>query len=99
MGPDLAIGGDLGRSEERPSQRHLRRRLASPRLRCAARLDSRSRVAAPVGIPGLVSFQDAPGFALVGPTGKRRVEGWVLAAPAAIGFIVWRVGRELCGTT
>jgi hypothetical protein len=39
MGPDLAIGGDLGRSEERPSQRHLRRRLASPPLRGPARLE------------------------------------------------------------
>jgi hypothetical protein len=40
MGPDLAIGRDLGRSEERPSQRHLRRRLASPApLRGSARVE------------------------------------------------------------
>jgi hypothetical protein len=35
-GSNLAVGGDLGRSEERPSQRHLRLRL---RLACSARVE------------------------------------------------------------
>jgi hypothetical protein len=37
-GSNLAVGGDLGRSEERPSQRHLRLRLRL-RLACSARVE------------------------------------------------------------
>ena len=39
-GSDLAVGGDLDRSEERPSQRHLRLRL---RLACSAQVDGACR--------------------------------------------------------